>query len=295
MLSLPNVRPRLVVGHNVSFDRARIADEYALAPTSARFLDTMSLHMAVAGLTSEQRGIWKKAMKERQLDAAAVAMGEAEAERSAEAQAHTQAAAVADLASDGTDDNDGSIAKERGTVAPARRGRGRGAMMAAAAATADESSSPADAPWSVFGSVHTSGLDGDAPAWLDAGATNSLQEVYAFHCGGHVDKSARSVFFTGTLAAIAADLPALLTYCATDVLRTQEVRKRDTVRGRPGQNTPRPAGILYTHTHTHVHEHTHTHKCTHIHTYTHLHTHTQRRTHSHLHIHTNPLSLSLSI
>ena len=33
--------PRLVVGHNVSYDRARVADEYTLRDTGIRYLDTM--------------------------------------------------------------------------------------------------------------------------------------------------------------------------------------------------------------------------------------------------------------
>ena len=173
MMPMPSTRPRLLVGHNVSFDRARVLDEYQLDGTSSRFLDTMSLHMAVAGLTSQQRGIWKKAMKERRDDAAAATMG-----------------AV------GSADGEGGDA---------------GAPSAA------------ELPWAVFGNGGPAGGDADAPAWLDAGATNSLQEVYGFHCGGHIDKSTRDIFLDGTLDAIQADLPALITYCATDVLRTHEV------------------------------------------------------------------------
>ena len=181
MMPMPATRPRVLAGHNVSFDRARILDEYGLEATSTRFVDTMALHMAVAGLTSQQRGIWKKAMKERQMDAASLALGEAEAEAEAEAQA---------------------------------AGADGGAVRA---------SGPSELPWAIFGDAHTAGIDGEAPAWLDAGATNSLKDVYAFHCGGHIDKSARDIFFTGDLDSIQADLPNLLSYCATDVLRTQEV------------------------------------------------------------------------
>lgn len=61
----PMDKPRLIVGHNVSFDRARIAEEYAPTRTTTRFLDTMSLHMAVAGLTGAQRGIFKRVQRVR--------------------------------------------------------------------------------------------------------------------------------------------------------------------------------------------------------------------------------------
>ena len=47
--------PRLVVGHNVSYDRIRLGEEYRLEGTGTRFLDTMALHIAVAGMTSSQR------------------------------------------------------------------------------------------------------------------------------------------------------------------------------------------------------------------------------------------------
>lgn len=51
--------PKLVVGHNVSFDRARIKEQYWMESTGARFLDTMSLHVCVSGVTSYQRAMLK--------------------------------------------------------------------------------------------------------------------------------------------------------------------------------------------------------------------------------------------
>ena len=47
--------PCLVVGHNVAYDRIRVGDEYRIDRTGTRYLDTMSLHIAVAGMTSSQR------------------------------------------------------------------------------------------------------------------------------------------------------------------------------------------------------------------------------------------------
>ena len=46
--------PRLVIGHNVGYDRVRLGEEYRLERTGTRFLDTMALHIAVAGMTSQQ-------------------------------------------------------------------------------------------------------------------------------------------------------------------------------------------------------------------------------------------------
>ncbi len=48
-------RHRLIIGHNVSYDRARIKEQYNLTCSKTRFLDTMSLHIAVNGMTSGQR------------------------------------------------------------------------------------------------------------------------------------------------------------------------------------------------------------------------------------------------
>ncbi|XP_069046788.1 DNA polymerase subunit gamma-1 isoform X2 [Lepisosteus oculatus] len=51
-------RERLVVGHNVSFDRAHIKEQYLIKGSRMRFLDTMSMHMAISGLTGFQRTLW---------------------------------------------------------------------------------------------------------------------------------------------------------------------------------------------------------------------------------------------
>ncbi|XP_066523637.1 DNA polymerase subunit gamma-1 isoform X2 [Hoplias malabaricus] len=51
-------KERLIVGHNVSFDRAHIKEQYLLKGSKMRFLDTMSLHMAISGLTGFQRTLW---------------------------------------------------------------------------------------------------------------------------------------------------------------------------------------------------------------------------------------------
>ena len=51
---------RVVIGHNVSYDRARCREQYDLESTPTRFLDTMSLHIAVSGMTSGQRSLKSK-------------------------------------------------------------------------------------------------------------------------------------------------------------------------------------------------------------------------------------------
>jgi DNA polymerase gamma 1 len=60
-------RKRIIVGHNVGYDRARIVEEYDLQQSSNFFLDTMSLHVAVNGMCSRQRPTWMKHRKSREL------------------------------------------------------------------------------------------------------------------------------------------------------------------------------------------------------------------------------------
>ncbi|XP_065703240.2 DNA polymerase subunit gamma-1 isoform X1 [Patagioenas fasciata] len=52
---------RVVVGHNVAFDRAFIKEQYLIQGSQVRFLDTMSMHMAISGLTGFQRSLWMAA------------------------------------------------------------------------------------------------------------------------------------------------------------------------------------------------------------------------------------------
>ncbi|KAI1321015.1 DNA polymerase gamma [Xylariaceae sp. FL0255] len=60
-------RDRVIVGHNIGYDRARILEEYDLKQTRNSFLDTMSLHVAVNGMCSQQRPKWMKHKKSREL------------------------------------------------------------------------------------------------------------------------------------------------------------------------------------------------------------------------------------
>lgn len=50
---------RIIIGHNVSYDRARVKEQYWIDNTKTRFLDTMSLHVCVSGVTSYQRAMLK--------------------------------------------------------------------------------------------------------------------------------------------------------------------------------------------------------------------------------------------
>ena len=53
--------PKIVVGHHIMYDRARISEEYQEQRSSLRFLDTQSLHVCVSGLENTQKGQWRGA------------------------------------------------------------------------------------------------------------------------------------------------------------------------------------------------------------------------------------------
>ncbi|KAJ3416849.1 DNA-directed DNA polymerase gamma mip1 [Chytridiales sp. JEL 0842] len=58
-------RKRIIVGHNVSYDRARVEDEYYIESTETGWIDTMSLHSSISGLSSQQRHQWMKFKKSK--------------------------------------------------------------------------------------------------------------------------------------------------------------------------------------------------------------------------------------
>ena len=60
-------KPRVIIGHNIGYDRARILEEYDLQQTKNFFLDTMSLHVAVNGMCSQQRPTWMRHKKNKDL------------------------------------------------------------------------------------------------------------------------------------------------------------------------------------------------------------------------------------
>ncbi|KAK9431980.1 DNA polymerase family A-domain-containing protein [Lipomyces doorenjongii] len=55
--------PKVIVGHNVGYDRVRVKEEYSFRASKAMFLDTMSLHVATNGMCSQQRPTWIKYQK----------------------------------------------------------------------------------------------------------------------------------------------------------------------------------------------------------------------------------------
>lgn len=58
----------LVIGHNVGYDRKRVEEEYHVEQSNSFYLDTMSLHVAVNGMCSQQRPAWMQMNKKRKTD-----------------------------------------------------------------------------------------------------------------------------------------------------------------------------------------------------------------------------------
>ncbi|XP_062606201.1 DNA polymerase subunit gamma-1-like, partial [Saccostrea cucullata] len=56
-------RKKVVIGHNVGFDRSFIKEQYYIKKSRLRFLDTMSLHIAVCGMTSFQQVLFQSSKK----------------------------------------------------------------------------------------------------------------------------------------------------------------------------------------------------------------------------------------
>lgn len=58
---------KLIIGHNVSYDRARVLEEYNFKTSKSFFLDTQSLHIASSGLCSRQRFLYKRNHKKKEM------------------------------------------------------------------------------------------------------------------------------------------------------------------------------------------------------------------------------------
>ena len=52
-------KPKLVIGHNVAYDRARVKEEYMIELGPTQYFDTMSMHIAVSGFNNAQRLTYK--------------------------------------------------------------------------------------------------------------------------------------------------------------------------------------------------------------------------------------------
>ncbi|KAJ7355459.1 DNA polymerase family A-domain-containing protein [Mycena albidolilacea] len=188
--------PRIIVGHNVSYDRGRTKEEYHLDGTKNRWLDTMALHVAVQGISSNQRPAWMKWRKDRQ----------AEKEREEEARAvlggiiHETTARWA-AETDAEQKEELRKLKER--------------LEDSLVSHSFEHDQPIDAGEEDEASSKT---------WESLTSVNSLADVAALHkVPLHSPKSTRDDFMKLPPSAILASLPDYLSYCASDVQATHAI------------------------------------------------------------------------
>ncbi|PWN28957.1 hypothetical protein BDZ90DRAFT_217923, partial [Jaminaea rosea] len=195
---------RLLVGHNVGYDRARIREEYSLSLSKTRFMDTQSLHIAVRGISSPQRPAWIQYRRNRAKKQAEKLLLDQELRDEQRQEVlkllggeRLEDAEIAELVSMGLD-----LDALTDRIAP----------------------SPTP-------SIDEDGMsdDGDSDPrhglqWQDISSTNSLAEVAALHCGIHLPKDLRNHFVDGTSRqGILDELDTLLSYCARDVSATHAV------------------------------------------------------------------------
>jgi DNA polymerase gamma 1 len=185
--------PRVVVGHNVSYDRGRVLEEYSLDPSANRFIDTMALHVAVSGISSPQRPAWTKYQK----------LKETENEKREEA-----VEAVKNLLS--TVDKRRSEGVDAVKQEELRRLRQdmEDSLLLLQAIETDGGVSEADI---------------SSKRWEDLTSANSLVDVAKLHCGIEMDKKARTDFMTSEPQHIRDNLTDYLNYCANDVCVTHSV------------------------------------------------------------------------
>lgn len=199
-------RPRLLVGHHVSYDRARIRDEYSLDLSSIRFLDTLSLHVAIRGISSPQRPVWLQHRKRR-------------AQRKAEQMLENE-----EVREEHREELRKLLGGEQISAVEWDHLEQLGLDPAVLTDQADNMSSgasiPAERP---LDPSNVEGTEGQLQ-WQDISSTNSLADVAALHCGIQLPKDLRNTFVDAeSRDDILRNLGNLLTYCAQDVYATHAV------------------------------------------------------------------------
>ncbi|KAI9511049.1 DNA polymerase family A-domain-containing protein [Russula earlei] len=185
----PNVA-RIIVGHGVSYDRARIREEYGLSGSRTRFLDTMALHVAVKGISSHQRPAWMKHRKSKV------------EERELAAQAEEAVVAL--------------LHETKSRQATEQDGKKR-EELCAMRATIEESLLLSTAQ------SEDAREEAESKTWEDITSANSLADVARLHCGIEMDKDARNDFMECKPAEILSNVQDYLNYCANDVSVTHRV------------------------------------------------------------------------
>lgn len=186
--------PKIVIGHNVSYDRIRILEEYNIAPTKSRFIDTMALHVAVKGISSNQRPAWMKHRKSK--------------EKAREQREETLEAVIGMI-----HEVERRTAMEDNLEKKEEFRRLKQAMEESLPVLQDSG-----------GDIETADdADISVKKWEDLTSANSLADVAKLHCGIIMDKEIRNDFMSLTPTEILENITDYLTYCAGDVQVTHSV------------------------------------------------------------------------
>ncbi|GAV99900.1 dna polymerase gamma [Lentinula edodes] len=212
---------RLVVGHNVSYDRARIQEEYHLAGTKNRFLDTMSLHVAIKGISSHQRPAWAKYRKEKQ-DAIESRDEAIEAVIHLLHDVEQQLKGLREAVASGLVDDRGEVQKLVDLQSNLEESlSGLKITQSASSDTNQPDPLLTDADLDDEPSIETS-----QKRWEDITSGNSLVDVAKLHCDIDISKEIRNDFMTATPLEILESINDYISYCATDVGTTHAVYKK---------------------------------------------------------------------
>lgn len=265
----PRDQERIIVGHNVGYDRIRIKEEYHLGGTKNRFLDTMSFHSASQGVSAPQRGLWKSHWKLiNEYDKIRQEKLERLENEAESLRARIAAGEVDELVETLEDALGAQFDYAQGGMFPklefstiSYRRNLKDRLKEVEDDIVDLPLSPKQEKdrrylgLDVFGERISSepdyeeatdeeiaSADKSFRVWEDLTATNSLEEVFKLHFHGeNINKTTRNAFAAEDRAFILEDLQNLIHYCASDVHATHRVYSRTLPRYR--RLCPSPASF----------------------------------------------------
>ena len=187
----PRETPRIVVGHNVAYDRARVKEEYDIRRTETKWIDTMALHVAVKGISSNQRPAWNKRAKVKK-----------------EARIENEEM-VYDLLSYLEDELEVE-------ADPVRKAELESQLRDVEESLPDLLLLPTPIGFEDDG-------EADVKRWEDITSINSLADVARLYCKVELEKDVRNAFMTESPEHIRCEIEKYINYCAKDVEVTHAV------------------------------------------------------------------------
>lgn len=180
-----------------------------MTPSKIGFLDTLSLHAAVGGLSTQQRAKWQKYQKEKQIQVT---------EKEEEEQ-----------------DNINSNRDEQSLISLEKDEDPGPSSSTSSSSKSKPKSSKKESPQTPILTdfqkeavdfynnfkLESDGTSAATRRWEEVGALNSLDKVAALHLGpegGMLDKSVRKEFEESRMDRLAGKFQELVDYCANDVV-----------------------------------------------------------------------------